>query len=240
MSETKGVRINKYLADAGICSRRGADELIESGRVSINGETAILGMFVPLGAEVMVDGRKIVPADDKVYLALYKPRGIVCTEEKREKNNIVDFLKYPKRVTYCGRLDKDSEGLILMTNDGDIINKIMRARNRHEKEYYVTVDNKITRDFVEKMQAGLFLSDLGETTRECEVEQLSEKSFRIILTQGLNRQIRRMCAALGYQVLSLKRVRIMNIELGKLKPGEYRELTKDEILCLSALTRDDC
>lgn len=221
------VRLNKYLSEAGVCSRREADRLIESGRVTVDGKRAQTGMKIIPGQVVKV-GKKIVSKQDEmVVLAVNKPAGIVCTEERRERNSIVRFLDYPIRVTYVGRLDKDSKGLLLMTNNGDIINKMMRAGNQHEKEYKVTVDKAITGEFLEKMSSGVPILDT--VTRPCKVKQIGKYTFSIILTQGLNRQIRRMCEALGYQVKELIRVRIMNISLGRLKEGEYRKLTDAEL-----------
>ena len=232
------IRLNKFLSDAGVCSRREADRLIESGQVTVDGKRAETGMKVTEENVVRV-GKKEVRAkgkDEMVLLAVNKPVGIVCTEEKREKNNIIDFLKYPTRITYIGRLDKDSEGLILMTNNGDIINKMMRAGNQHEKEYKVTVNKPITPEFVEKMANGVPILDT--VTRKCEVEMIGKYTFRIILTQGLNRQIRRMCEYLGYKVTRLQRVRVMNIELGNLKPGETRKVTEEEIAQLYEMIKD--
>ena len=236
MSRKDPVRLNKYLSEAGVCSRREADRLIESGRVKVDGKTAGMGMKVLPGQEVRV-GRKVVSrSGEMVVLAVNKPVGIVCTEAHRERTSIVRFLNYPVRVTYVGRLDKDSRGLLLMTNNGDIINKMMRAGNRHEKEYKVTVDQAITPDFLEKMSAGVPILDT--VTRPCRVQKIGKYTFTIILTQGLNRQIRRMCEALGYEVKDLVRTRIMNIELGKLREGEYRKLTDRELDCLYEQIRD--
>lgn len=221
------VRLNKFISEAGICSRREADRLIAEGRVTVDGVKAQPGMKVEPYQEVRV-GRKVIARREKmVVLAVNKPRGIVCTEERRERDSIVRFLNYPTRITYVGRLDKDSEGLLLMTNNGDIINKMMRAGNRHEKEYKVTVDKPVTEEFLRNMSRGVPILDT--VTRPCKTEKIGKYKFRIILTQGLNRQIRRMCEALGYQVKSLLRVRVMNIELGDLKPGEYRSLTDQEL-----------
>ncbi len=232
----EAVRLNKYLSEAGVCSRREADRLIESGRVEVDGKRAQTGMKIIPGQVVKV-GRKIVSKQDEmVVLAVNKPAGIVCTEERRERNSIVRFLNYPIRVTYIGRLDKDSRGLLLMTNNGDIINKMMRAGNRHEKEYKVTVDKEITPEFLEYMASGVHILDT--VTRPCKVEKLGKYTFSIILTQGLNRQIRRMCEALGYRVRDLIRVRIMNIELGHLKEGEYRKLTDRELDVLYEQIKD--
>ena len=221
------VRLNKYLSEAGVCSRREADRLIESGRVSVDGKRAQTGMKIVPGQVVKVGKKVVSKQDEMVVLAVNKPTGIVCTEERRERNSIVRFLDYPIRITYVGRLDKDSKGLLLMTNNGDIINKMMRAGNRHEKEYKVTVDKEITQEFLEKMASGVPILDT--VTRPCKIEKIGKYTFSIILTQGLNRQIRRMCEALGYQVRELIRVRIMNIHLGRLKEGEYWKLTDAEL-----------
>lgn len=226
--ENKGpIRLNKYLSEAGICSRREADKLIEKGLVSVDGRRAETGMKVLPGQVVKVGSKPVAREEEMVVLAVNKPRGIVCTEERRERDSIVRFLNYPRRITYVGRLDKDSEGLLLMTNNGDIINKMMRAGNRHEKEYKVTVDKPVTADFLAKMSSGVAILDT--VTRPCRTEQIGKYKFRIVLTQGLNRQIRRMCEALGYEVKELLRTRIMNIELGGLKPGQYRKLTDEEL-----------
>lgn len=227
LGKQEPVRLNKYLSEAGVCSRREADRLIESGRVMVDGKTAQTGMRITPGQTVKVGKKTVSRRDEMVVLAVNKPRGIVCTQEKRERDSIVRFLDYPVRITYAGRLDKDSRGLLLMTNNGDLINQIMRAANRHEKEYKVTVDREITDDFVRRMAAGVPILDT--VTRPCVVEKTGKYTFRIILTQGLNRQIRRMCEALGYEVRDLLRVRIMNIRLGSLKEGEYRELTDREL-----------
>ena len=227
------IRLNKYLSEAGVCSRREADRLIESGVVTVDGKNAVPGMKVEDGQEVCVGKKRIKSKTKKTFLAVYKPAGIVCTEDKREKKNIIRFLNYPLRVTYAGRLDKDSEGLLIMTNDGDLINGMMRARFSHEKEYKVTVNKEITPEFIEKMSRGVHIRDreknLDAVTRPCKVRKNGKYTFSIILTQGLNRQIRRMCEALGYKVTTLKRIRIMNVELGNLKPGEVRELTEREL-----------
>ena len=227
------IRLNKYLSEAGVCSRREADRLIESGIVTVDGKTAAPGMKVEDGQEVRV-GKKVVKSKTKkTVLAVYKPAGIVCTEDKREKKNIIRFLNYPVRITYAGRLDKDSEGLLIMTNDGDLINGMMRARYAHEKEYKVRVNKEVTPEFIEKMSRGVHIRDkeknLDAVTRPCTVKKTGKYTFSIILTQGLNRQIRRMCEALGYKVDVLKRIRIMNVELGNLKPGQVRELTEQEL-----------
>lgn len=230
------IRLNKFLSEAGVCSRREADKLIESGKVTVDGKRAEMGMKVTESQIVCVGKKQVKPKNEMVLLAVNKPVGIVCTEEKREKNNIINFLKYPTRITYIGRLDKDSEGLLLMTNNGDIINKMMRAGNEHEKEYIVTVNKPVTDEFLEKMANGVPILDT--VTRKCKVEKFGKFKFRIILTQGLNRQIRRMCEYCGYKVTRLVRVRVMNIKLGDLKPGEYRALTEAEIEKLYDLIRN--
>ena len=229
------VRINKFLSEAGVCSRREADRQIEAGNVTIGGKTARMGDQVSDGQEVCFCGRPVQKEKEMILIALNKPAGIVCTAEKREKNNVIDFLHYPKRIYPVGRLDKESEGLLLLTNNGEIVNKIMRSGNMHEKEYLVTVNRPVTDAFLHGMANGVPLVELGTTTRKCRVERTGKKQFRIILTQGLNRQIRRMCRALDYHVMNLKRVRIMNIQLGTLKRGEYRELTEKELSDLMKL-----
>lgn len=227
MSET--VRINKYIANAGVCSRRDADKLIDAGKVSVNGKMAVQGMTVTSQDTVCVNGKVIKAKDDKVVLAFYKPIGITCTEkDKFAEKTILEYVKYPIRVTYAGRLDKDSEGLILLTNDGDLIQALMKGSHQHEKEYVVKVDKEITKDFLEKMAAGVYLPELDRRTKPCKVEQVGKLTFKIILTQGLNRQIRRMTKELGYNVTSLKRIRIERITIDGLKIGQYRELTEKE------------
>ena len=231
-------RINKYLSEVGFCSRRAADKLIEEGKVTINGEITEIGSKVEEGDQVEVEGQKIInPKKQKnIYLAFNKPIGIVCTTDRRvEPDNIIDFIKYPKRIFPIGRLDKPSEGLIFLTNDGDIVNKILRARNNHEKEYIVSVNRPINKDFIQSMSNGVEI--LETITKNCYVKQLGPKKFKIILTQGINRQIRRMCEALGYRVKSLKRVRIMNIKLD-VPTGKYRQFTKNELLELNLLLED--
>lgn len=236
MAEENLTRLNKYLSEVGYCSRRKADALIEQGRVTINGVVPEMGTKVKPEDEVRVNGELITaPKKDNVYLAFNKPIGIVCTTHSKEKNNIVDYINYPTRIFPIGRLDKPSEGLILMTDDGDIVNKILRARNNHEKEYIVTVDRVINEDFIQRMSNGIPILDT--VTRKCEVEQLSKYVFRIVLTQGLNRQIRRMCEYLGYEVVKLKRTRIMNIQLD-VPVGEYRSLTKKELKELNELLEE--
>ena len=237
-------RLNKYIAQAGICSRREADRLIESGKVTIDGKVAIQGMSVSEGQVVRV-GKKVIGGSHvpkSTILLVNKPVGIVCTEDMREKHNIIRFLKYPTRVTYAGRLDKDSEGLLVMTNDGDLIQQMMRAKNQHEKEYKVTVHKEITEKFLEDMSKGVRIRKeekgkiiMDEVTRPCKVTKIGKYTFSIVLTQGLNRQIRRMCEALGYKVTILKRVRIMNLELGNIKVGSFREITPEEETTLRRL-----
>jgi 23S rRNA pseudouridine2604 synthase len=221
------MRINKFLSETGITSRRGADKFIEDGRVTINGQPAELGSKVQPGDEVRVDGQLIEQPDQEyVYIALNKPVGITSTTERHIEGNIVDFVNHPQRIFHVGRLDKDSEGLILLTNDGDIVNEILRAENEHEKEYIVRVDMPVTEAFLKTMAEGVEILDTK--TLPAKTEKLSKYSFRITLRQGLNRQIRRMCSALGYEVRGLKRVRIMNIHLGDLPVGEWRDLTDKE------------
>ena len=229
-------RLNKYLSDAGVCSRRAADAAIEAGKVVVNGQVAQMGMKVSCDDLVLFEGKPVSNQGKKQILIAYnKPAGIVCTAEKREKNNIVDHINYPERIYPIGRLDKDSTGLILLTNQGELVNKTMRGVNAHEKEYLVTVDKDITGDFIKKMQAGVYLDELEVTTRKCQVTKLGPNKFKIILTQGLNRQIRRMCQALGYRVQTLKRVRIMNINLGDLKEDTYRNVSLHELKVLNKM-----
>ena len=224
----EAVRINKYLSEAGVCSRRGADRLIEEGRVSVNGTLAFLGSVVKNSDEVRVDGNLVKPVIKKVLIAFNKPRGIVCTtaDPKSKDVNIIEYINYPERIFPVGRLDKDSEGLILLSNDGDLSNKIMKARNFHEKEYEVEVDKPFDDEFLKRMSEGVPILDT--VTRKCTLKRTGKTSFNIILTQGLNRQIRRMCEYFGYKVLKLKRIRIMNIKLGNLKSGTYRNITDKE------------
>jgi 23S rRNA pseudouridine2604 synthase len=229
-------RINKFLSEVGYCSRREADRLIDAGRVTINGVVPEMGTKIAPTDEVHVDGKLIENNKQEfVYLAFNKPVGIVCTTDTRvEKDNIIDFINYPKRIFPIGRLDKPSEGLILLTDDGDIVNKILRASNNHEKEYIVTVDKPISQTFLLRMSGGIYLEDLDKTTKKCQVKKIDSQTFSIILTQGLNRQIRRMCEYLTYEVETLKRVRIMNIPLD-VPVGEYRELTTEEFKKLNTL-----
>ncbi len=224
------MRLNKYLAHCGVCSRRDGDKLIEEGRVTVNGRQPSPGMQVGPQDVIEVNGKPIQGVSKKVVLAFYKPVGVTCTEKDPHADKIIsDLVKYPVRVTYAGRLDRDSEGLLLLTNDGDLIQAMMKGSNRHEKEYMVKVDKEITPVFLEKMSQGIYLKELEVKTRPCEVEKIGKYTFKIILTQGLNRQIRRMCAACGYKVLSLKRERVMSVTLGKLKPGEFFELPVEDV-----------
>lgn len=221
------IRLNKYLSDCGICSRREADRLIEEGKVLIDGHTAILGEKVSPNSYIVCNGKPVKREEEFIFLAFNKPIGIECTSNRDVKNNIIDFLNYPKRIYTVGRLDKNSEGLILLTNQGNLVNKILKASNYHEKEYIVTVDKKITDDFIRQMGEGVPILDT--VTRKCNVSKINDHTFNIILTQGLNRQIRRMCEYLDYNVRTLKRIRIMNIKLGKLKSGTYRNVSKEEL-----------
>ncbi len=224
------MRINKFLAHNGVCSRRDADRLIEQGEVLVNGRQAHSGMQVCAQDEIVVSGKRIKTDGKTVVLAFYKPFGVTCTERDPHAETILsDLIQYPVRVTYAGRLDKDSEGLLLLSNDGDLIQAMMKGANCHEKEYLVKVDQKITDDFLAKMSRGVYLEELDVTTRPCRVERTGKDMFRIVLTQGLNRQIKRMCGAFGCRVKSLKRVRVMHVGLGDLKPGEYRELGQEDI-----------
>ena len=237
MPNLKGTRLNKFISQAGYCSRRQADTYIEKGQVKLNGRKARVGDLVYSGNEVMVNGFSLDAEVDiqPIFILLNKPVGITSTTEKGVKENIVDFVNYPERIFPVGRLDKDSQGLIFLTNDGDIVNKILRARNNHEKEYIVTVNKPVTIEFIKKMANGIPVLDT--ITRNCIVEQIHKNQFRIILTQGLNRQIRRMCEYLNYRVVKLKRIRIMNIELN-VGTGKYRDLTKREFLELQSLIED--
>ena len=224
------MRLNQFIASCGVASRREADKIIQNGRVTVNGEKAITGMQVEDGDEVLVDGQKLEKKEKKIVLAYYKPVGVVCTEKDvHAKRTVIDDLGYKERVTYAGRLDKDSEGLLLLTNDGNLINAMMRGSKGHEKEYEVTVDKEISGDFLKKMASGVYLEDLDRTTKPCKITKTGKCSFKIILTQGLNRQIRRMCESLGYKVNGLMRTRVANINLGKLKVGTFRRITGDEL-----------
>jgi len=228
------VRLNKFIADSGLCSRRAADQLLADGRVMVDGQPGLVGQRIRPDQTVLVDGQPVVPLDEPVYLALHKPVGITCTSDRKRDDNIIDYIGYPKRIFTIGRLDRDSEGLILLTNDGAIVNKILRGQNRHEKEYRVTVDRPLTPAFLQQMAAGV--SILDTVTLPCTVVQEHARVFRIVLTQGLNRQIRRMCEALGYTVVRLVRIRIMHINLGKLPYGQYRMLSHHEVAELHRLT----
>ncbi len=225
--ESENKRLNKFIADSGYCSRREADRLISEGRVLIDGRVGVLGDRVLPGMQVLVDHHPLSGQGEKVYLLLNKPVGIVCTADPREPMNVVDYLSYPIRIFPVGRLDKDSEGLLLLTSDGEIVNRLLRAAGGHEKEYEVTVDRPVTPDFIRGMSAGVPI--LGTVTLPCKIRRTGERSFTIVIVQGLNRQIRRMCEHFGYNVRSLKRVRIMNLRLGSLRPGQWRELTDDEL-----------
>ena len=236
----ENVRLNKFLSDMGICSRREADRLISAGTVLVNGQTAVTGQKIGAEDLVTVNGKRVGRMDDasrirRVLLAVNKPVGVVCTTSDNDRApNIVDMVDYPERVYPIGRLDKDSRGLILMTNDGSLVNRISKASGCHEKEYIVKVDKVITHGFISRMQRGVELTELGVTTRPCQAEKIGDRSFRIVLTQGLNRQIRRMCQALEYEVTDLQRVRIMNIELGHLNEGTYRRVKGPELEALTA------
>lgn len=228
-ADMEEIRLNKYLAECGICSRRDADRLIAEGRVRVNGEVAVNGQKVRLKDSVSLNGYPVGRQNKKVVLRYYKPVGVTCTErDSHAKCKITDVIKYPVRVTYAGRLDKDSEGLLILTNDGELIDRMMRGANCHEKEYTVKVNREITPDFLSRMEEGIYLKELDVTTRACQIEQTGKFTFRIILTQGVNRQIRRMCETLGYKVIMLKRVRVMNLTLQGLKPGQFKELTDEE------------
>ena len=223
-------RLNKYLAACGVCSRREADRLIEEGRVQVNGKGAENGMQVSDADEILVNGKPLQGKNEKVVLAYYKPLGVVCTEKDRfAEKKITDMVKFPVRVTYAGRLDKDSEGLLLLTNDGDLINSMMRGSAGHEKEYIVKVNKEITQEFLAEMASGVYLSELGIKTKPCKTEKIGKFTFKIILTQGVNRQIRRMAREFGYVVNAIKRVRVVNISLANLKPGQYRQITGEEL-----------
>lgn len=231
----EGVRLNRFISEAGVASRRAADRMVEDGRVTINGRIAVLGDKVLDGDVVTVDGKPVSRKSADIVIAFNKPRGITCTSSPDDPDNVIGYIGYPERIYSIGRLDKDSEGLLLLTNNGDLANAVMRSRGEHEKEYVVTVDHDITDRFVRRMSEGVEI--LGRRTKRCEVEKLSDREFRIVLRQGLNRQIRRMCGSLGYTVVRLVRVRIMNIGLGDLPSGRYRDLTEEERseLCREAL-----
>ncbi len=230
MATVEAMRLNKYLAECGVCSRREADNLIAAGKVFVNGKMAEPGRKVSEADEVICNGKTLKSRNEKVVLAYYKPLGVTCTEKDRfADKTLKDAFDYPIRVTYAGRLDKETEGLLLMTNDGDLIQRLMRGTQAHEKEYVVKVTKELAPDFKEKMEAGVFLSELNRKTKPCKIEVLGKYTFRIILTQGLNRQIRRMCQELGYKVNALQRVRVANITLGKLRPGTFRRVNGEEL-----------
>ncbi len=230
------MRINKFLSECGVCSRREADLLIEQGKIFVNNQPATFGMQVEEADEVVVNGRAVSILKEKTYLAFNKPRGIVCTSEKREENNLTDYLKLKKRVTYAGRLDKDSEGLLILTDDGDLIDALMTGSNGHEKEYVVRVAQPLTDEKIERLGEGVYLKEIDRTTLPCRVWRSGKNEFHIILTQGINRQIRRMCKNVGLRTVALKRIRIENIELGNLKTGAYRDLTPKELDALRQRT----
>lgn len=228
--EEQGIRLNKYISLSGIASRRDADKLIADGKVTVNGVIADVGTKVFEGDSVKVGSKLIKPAEETVVLAFYKPVGVTCTErDEHAELTIKDVVRYKERVTYAGRLDKDSEGLLLLTNDGNLIQTMMKGENAHEKEYVVKINKPVYKEFLEKMAGGIYLKDLHKSTRPCEVKKISHDTFSIVLTQGMNRQIRRMCETLGAKVISLKRIRVVNVSLGRLNPGEYRKLSNEEV-----------
>lgn len=235
-SNDNSISLNKYVSATGICSRREADRMIEQGRISINGKVARKGNRVQKGDRVYLDKKPLKSKPKSLYIAFNKPVGIVCTTDRKERNNIIDFIGHRERLFPIGRLDKPSQGLIFLTNDGDIVNKILRAGNKHEKEYHVTVDKNITPLFIKRMSNGLPI--LGKKTRKCEVSKINDRSFKIILTEGMNRQIRRMCTFLGYEVVRLQRIRIMNVAIGKLKVGAWRLLTSKEMDVIFKMVKD--
>lgn len=233
MTSVKKERLNKYLASCGICSRREADRLIEEGRVSVDGRIAGMGMQIEGNEQIAVNGKLVHGKNEKVVLAYYKPVGVVCTEKDRfADKKVTDMVKFPVRVTYAGRLDKESEGLLLLSNDGELIHAMMQGSNGHEKEYVVKVNKEITEEFIQKMAEGVYLSELKLRTKPCKINKTGKFTFQIVLTQGVNRQIRRMTKELGYQVKSLKRVRVVNVQLANLKPGEYRQVKNEELQVL--------
>ena len=235
-NEAQGKRLNKFIDDSGYCSRREADRLIQEGRVTIDGRVGALGDRVRSGMRVVCDGHELSGRGERVYIILNKPRGIVCTVDPREPMNVVDYVNYPIRIFPVGRLDKDSEGLLLLTSDGEIVNRLLRAAGGHEKEYEVEVDKPLTREFMERMMSGVEI--LGTTTLPCKLRRTGARSFNLVLVQGLNRQIRRMCESLGYNVQKMRRVRINSIRIGTLQPGQWRELTDAEVSGLLASIRD--
>ena len=236
MENTADTSLNKFISETGYCSRRGADALIAAGRVKVNGIIPRLGNRVTVNDEISIDGKRLRVKEKSFYIAFNKPDGVTCTTDLKDKSNIIDYIRHPKRIFPVGRLDKPSEGLIFLTNDGDIVNKILRAGNNHEKEYLVTVNKPINENFIQQMGSGVKILDT--VTKKCKVKQESKHIFRIILTQGLNRQIRRMCAVFGYDVVKLVRTRIMNISIGNLKPGKWRYLNEDEIKIIYELVNN--
>lgn len=231
--EENGIRLNKYIAASGVCSRRDADKLIEQGKVTINGKVALMGDKVMEGDSVKVGSKLVKPSEETVVLAYYKPVGVTCTErDAHAEFTVKDQVRFKERVTYAGRLDKDSEGLLLMSNDGDLIQKMMKAENGHEKEYLVTINGPVYEELLNRLADGIYLKDLKQKTRPCKVRKVSKDTFSIVLTQGLNRQIRRMCATIGVKVLKLKRIRVVNVTLGNLLPNQYRQLSNEEVNAL--------
>lgn len=231
------IRLNKYLSDCGVCSRREADRLIEQGKVIVDGQPAVAGQKVLVSQQVLVDGQSVSREEERIVMLYHKPVGVECTANPDVRSNIIDAIGYEKRIYPIGRLDKNSEGLILLTNDGSLVNPMMKGASCHEKEYIVSVNKPITEAFVKKMSGGMYLEELDRTTRPCEVEQTGKHTFRIVLTQGFNRQIRRMCKACGYSVSRLKRIRVMNFQLGRLKCGQYRMANKQEMETLLELLK---
>jgi len=239
MEEEKGIRLNKYIAQCGVASRRDADKLIEEGKVTINGAPAEMGSRVFDGDSVKVGSKLIRPNDETIVLAFYKPVGVTCTErDSHAEVTLKDVVKYKDRVTYAGRLDKDSEGLMLMTNDGDLIQQMMKGENSHEKEYVVKINKPVWKEMLDKMAGGIYLPDLKKTTKPCTVKKISKDTFSIVLTQGMNRQIRRMCETFGTKVIQLKRIRVVNVTLSGLHPGEYRKLSDEEVLKLKKAVKN--
>jgi 23S rRNA pseudouridine2604 synthase len=236
LENKEDISLNKFISETGYCSRREADILIADGRVKVNGKIPKLGNRVTGKDEILIDGEKLKLKEKSIYIAFNKPVGVTCTTDLKDKSNIIDYIKFPGRIFPIGRLDKHSEGLIFLTNDGDIVNKILRAGNKHQKEYLVSVNKSITADFIQQMSNGVNILDT--ITKKCFVKQESKYIFRIILTQGLNRQIRRMCAVFGYEVIKLVRIRIMNISIGELKPGKWRYLAQNEISVIHKLVAD--
>lgn len=235
LNREKSIRLNKYISDCGVCSRRQADKLIEEGKVLVDGKKAVMGMQIVPGQDIQVEGVPIQREEERIVLLYYKPVGIECTANREVKDNIIDAVGYSKRIYPVGRLDKNSEGLILLTNDGELVNPMMKGCTYHEKEYQVAVNKPVTTQFLEKMAKGIYLEELNQTTRPCQIRQTGKCTFQIILTQGLNRQIRRMCKECGYSVSRIKRTRVMNFRVGRLKAGEYRMANEQELRKLQEL-----